>query len=313
MIVNPGQPVSFVYPTYDEATGLYVAANIYDVTTGTPVFLTQTAMSDIGSNGIYAGEFTPVSDTSYLVIMGVYLDAGFTTIDTTRSPGAENYDAFTVDAMLLNFNYGAYDQDASLTVHATIYNLTDSINAVVTMTHVLIGVYFGQYQGSLAKTYLVTKVPTDTSRPPGADNFQAYIFSGTAVNNFFEATLVGQRTIASSFSEENVIVFTQGDNAVLQLTATDGAGEPINLDGATFSTQIKSANGSTVAVFGNSQHAIVGNPLDGTFSLTLSAANTQACGEGGDKEILTKITIGGQVVYFHGFNMLTVYPATPVQ
>lgn len=109
----------------------------------------------------------------------------------------------------------------------------------------------------------------------------------------------------------NPIQITQGDEAVLHLTAQDGNGDPVNLTGATFETQIKGPNGS-IATFPNSQHAIL-SALDGTFSLTLSPDDTTSCGEGENKEILTKITIGGDPIYFHGFNVLTVYPNVPNQ
>lgn len=314
MIVNPGQNVSFIYPTFDEATGLHVAGNLYDVSTGTPVFVSQIAMTDILSDGVYVGQFMPSTNVSYLVVMLVYTDVGLTIVDTSRAPGAENYDAFVTDSTLLNFNYGAYDQASNLTVSATVRNLTDSLSNSVSMAHVLGGIYFGRFQGSVNKTYAVVKVSTDTARPPGSDSFQSYTFTGgnTIINNFVLATLVGQKTVANSFSEANMIQFTQGDNAVLNLTATDGNGNPVDLTGATFTTYIKSPNGSAVSVFNNTKHAIV-SAAAGTFTLTLSPTDTAACGEGENKEILTVITQSAKPIYFHGFNMLTVYPAVPLQ
>lgn len=323
MIVNPGQNVSFVYPTFDGATGLYVAGNLYDVSNGTPAFMSQIPMTDVLSDGVYVGQFMPSTNASYLVIMLVYTDVGLTIVDTSRAPGAENYDAFVTDSTLLNFNYGAYDQASNLTINATVRNLTDSLSSPVSMSHVLGGVYFGRFQGSVNKTYAVVKVSTDVARPPGADNFQAYIFTGgnTIINNFVlatlisqktEDTLVGQKTVANSFNEANMIQFTQGDNAILNLTATDGDGNPVDLTGATFTTYIKSSNGSAVSAFNNSKHSIVSAPA-GTFTLTLTPTDTAACGEGGNKEILTVITQAGKPIYFHGFNMLTVYAAVPLQ
>jgi hypothetical protein len=110
----------------------------------------------------------------------------------------------------------------------------------------------------------------------------------------------------------NLIQFTQGDNAVLSLTAQDALGNPINLTGASFSTQILGANGQPVNVFPNGQHAIVSASL-GTFTLTLSAANTTACGLGNTKDIVTAITISGNVTYFRGSGILTVFPPVPMQ
>lgn len=107
------------------------------------------------------------------------------------------------------------------------------------------------------------------------------------------------------------ISFTQGDTAILNLSATDGQGNPFNLTGASFSTQIKGSNG-IYTVFGNSQHAIV-SAANGTFTLTLSAIDTGNCGLGPNKEILTLISQTGSTIYFRGVNILTVNPPIPIQ
>lgn len=177
MLVKGGQSANFNYPTYDQATGLFVAGSIYDVTTGAPSLVgSPIAMTD-ESNGVYVGSFTPVAGKSYLVISAVYLDSGFTEVDTSRAPEADQYDAFTTDTSLLNFNYGAYDQDDSLTLSANVFNLTDSAMSTVAMAYVTLGVYFGRYQGAVGKSYAVIKSPSDTTRPPGADSFQTFLLS----------------------------------------------------------------------------------------------------------------------------------------
>lgn len=109
-----------------------------------------------------------------------------------------------------------------------------------------------------------------------------------------------------------MITITQGDEALLQLTATTGDGNPINLTGATFSTSMKGLNGAANPVFPDGQHDIV-DAANGIFELTLSPADTALVGEGTGKEILTKITIAGNPVYYHGFNQLTVYAPVPLQ
>ena len=108
-----------------------------------------------------------------------------------------------------------------------------------------------------------------------------------------------------------MITFTQGDNAVLNLTATDGSGNPVNLTGASFTTLIKAQN-TVVVSFPNSQHSIV-SAVNGTYTLTLSAMDTASCGLGGNKEIITAIVQAGATVYFHGPNMLSVLPPVPLQ
>jgi hypothetical protein len=110
------------------------------------------------------------------------------------------------------------------------------------------------------------------------------------------------------------IEFTQGDNVVLALLATDDLGNPQNLTGASLSSQIQGSNLAGVITFPNSQHAL-GNQVTapGTFTLTLAAADTLNCGEGINKEILTQCIIAGSTTYFRGVNLLTVYGNTPVQ
>jgi hypothetical protein len=107
-----------------------------------------------------------------------------------------------------------------------------------------------------------------------------------------------------------MINITQGDYAVLNLTAQDGNGNPVNLTGATFSTQIVGTNG-VVVTFGNSQHAIVNAAL-GQYSLTLAQADTSNCGIGANKDILTTISQSGNPVTYRG-RILTVNPPVPLQ
>ena len=108
-----------------------------------------------------------------------------------------------------------------------------------------------------------------------------------------------------------MISFTQGDTAVLNLTATDGNGNPFDITAASFITQIKGPNG-IIASFPNAQHSIV-SALNGMFNLTLSSADTVACGLGHHKEIVTRITQGASVIYFRGPNILIVNPPVPLQ
>jgi uncharacterized protein YfaS (alpha-2-macroglobulin family) len=110
--------------------------------------------------------------------------------------------------------------------------------------------------------------------------------------------------------------FTQGDDVTLNLIATDDQGNPQNLTGASLSTQILGPNGSGPVTFPNSQHTIanqITNP--GQFSLTLrnAGSDTTSCGEGPSKQIITQSTVSGNVTYFRGMGLLTVYPNVPTQ
>ncbi len=109
----------------------------------------------------------------------------------------------------------------------------------------------------------------------------------------------------------NQLQFSQGDVVTLNLNVTDGLGNPINLTGATFSTQILGPTG-VIAVFGNSQHTIV-TAADGTFTLALSTSDTQACNNGNNKDVLTTVTIGGSPIIYRGIGILNVYPPVPLQ
>lgn len=110
------------------------------------------------------------------------------------------------------------------------------------------------------------------------------------------------------------IEFSQGDTVTLALLATDDQGIPVSLTGATLSTQILGPNTIGPIIFPNGQHTLgTQSTAPGTFTLALSTANTNACGEGQHKEILTQVTISGAVTYFRGENLLTVYPSVPLQ
>jgi len=110
----------------------------------------------------------------------------------------------------------------------------------------------------------------------------------------------------------NPFTFSQGDQTTLALIAIDDEGTPVDITGATFSTQIQGPNGVGPVTFPDGQHAITDAAL-GEFTLSLSTTDTGNCGLGPHKEILTEITIGGAPQYYRGMNLLTVYPATPFQ
>jgi hypothetical protein len=108
-----------------------------------------------------------------------------------------------------------------------------------------------------------------------------------------------------------MIEFTQGDTALINLTATDGQGNPFNITGSVFTTFIKGPNG-VVASFPNSQHSIVNAAL-GQFQLALATSDTANCGTGPNKEILTQIVQGSSTIYFRGPNLLVVNSPVPIQ
>lgn len=116
-------------------------------------------------------------------------------------------------------------------------------------------------------------------------------------------------------SQNNLpIQFTQGDTITLPLIATDQFGNPINLTGASLSTQILGANSIGPVTFPNAQHTLANQSTNpGQFSLALAAADTANCGEGANKQIITQASISGAITYYPGINILTVYPSVPLQ
>lgn len=108
--------------------------------------------------------------------------------------------------------------------------------------------------------------------------------------------------------------FTQGDTPTLTLVATDDQGNPVNLTGASLSTQIQGANSAGPIVFPNLQHTLSNQTTNpGEFVLSLSAVDTGNCGEGLHKEIITTANIAGVITNYRGLNLLTVYNPVPIQ
>lgn len=179
--VQPGIRFGFNYPTYDQNNSLFVKANIYDVTTGTPVLLRTVNMLNI-SNGCYSGTTIALSGKTVLIIALVYTDGTYTTIDTTRSPWADVFKSSDALDTFLGFNYGVFDQ-SSQDIAGNIYNVTSGTPVFVVqipMILVLGGVYFGSFTGVEVNNYEVIKliytditytVP-DEDYAPGVDSLQ---------------------------------------------------------------------------------------------------------------------------------------------
>lgn len=120
--------------------------------------------------------------------------------------------------------------------------------------------------------------------------------------------------IVNSTPLNDPINFTQGDSIVLNLLALDNEGDPVDLTGASLTTQMLGANIVGPVIFGPSQHNLADQSTNpGEFTLTLSTDDTVSVGLGEHKQILTQSAIAGAVTYFHGNNILTVYPPVPLQ
>lgn len=199
-------PFSFNYPTFDFATGLFVAAKIYDVSTGTPSFVSTVAMAEI-THGFYSGNFSGVAGKTYLAIMAVYTDGTYTTLITSRAPNAECYKEVTAPVTFGVFNYGVFNQNPGLFIAGNVYDVSTGTPVLVTQAHaahVFAGVYFGFFTGVANDSYEIPKfvytdgtyTTTDPSYGPGSDTFQLTSGGGGGnVTNIFQGSpsLVGKQ------------------------------------------------------------------------------------------------------------------------
>lgn len=71
-------------------TGLFARAAIYDITSGSPVFVNNAVMSEV-TPGSYLATMIPVAGTSYFVVKRVYTNNSFTTVDSNYSPSTESF------------------------------------------------------------------------------------------------------------------------------------------------------------------------------------------------------------------------------
>jgi hypothetical protein len=326
--IEAGQNFSFNYTTYDQNTGLFVAFSVYNVTTGSAVFVQKINGANIGF-GCYSADLMGVAAQTYLIIGLVYTDGTYTTIDTTRAPTADVFQVLQSTTTFFGFALAAFDLASGLDVKATVYKMTSGspvLDSTDVMTEVLAGVYFGSFSGSVGNTYQIislvytdnTFTTPDLSYSPSAQGYDSIhltpniLVTGTA-------TLTGVNDGEGfGFNPRQPILpplrFTQGDDFIAFLTAVNGNdGSPIDLTGASFQTIIRESNGNGNLLIPNGQHEANADQVNfrGQFTLTLANADTLLCGLGAHKELLTIITIGTTSVMFRAFNSLQVYPATP--
>lgn len=203
--VNAAEKFSFVYQSNPSSDLLFVAARIYDVTTGTPVLLGSVVM-DLGENGLYSGGYLAESLKSYLAILLVYTDDSYSVVDTDRAPIAETYKTVDSPSGELLLSYGAFDQAPSMDVAANIYNVTTGTPVFedqVPMPEVYAGIYFVLYEGFVLNGYAInlavytddSYTTVDTDRPFGSDSINT-IEPSLIVTNDLPFILTGQNLTA---------------------------------------------------------------------------------------------------------------------
>lgn len=182
------QLFTFNYGTIDQATGLFVAAKIYDVTTGIAVFVTTVGMTYDLVLGCYSGNWTGVFGRTYLIKKAVYTTSGYSIIVTTRAIDTEefgNSDTFYA------FDYTEIGQTTGLTVNGTVYDVTGpSPVAIKTipMVHIANGVYFGVFTGLVGKCYQIVSGVYANGSPnlfyaPVAEEFQCSSLFAISTNS----------------------------------------------------------------------------------------------------------------------------------
>lgn len=89
-------PVAFIainYGVYTQESDLFIAANLYNCTTGTAVFVSKTAMVHI-LGGVYFVALTGTADSCYEVLKLIYTDGTYVTVDTNWNAGSDSLQLF---------------------------------------------------------------------------------------------------------------------------------------------------------------------------------------------------------------------------
>jgi hypothetical protein len=166
-LVQSGSLFGFNYTDPNQTPSLNVAFDLYDSSSGSPVFLTQVVSSYSGF-GSYVGTYTAAPGIQYTVIGAVYTDNTFTAVDTAYAPTSNVYQSFSGQTVTsIGFTYSTLDFSSTLPIVATVYDSTSGtpvFQSTVNLVYIDSGVYFGIFQGAISKNYqIVTIVYTDNT------------------------------------------------------------------------------------------------------------------------------------------------------
>lgn len=84
----------FNYGAFDQESNLDVEASVYDVTTGTPNFISKTALAHVFS-GVYFGSFSGTENHVYEVVKFVYTSDIIPIVDSNWSAGSDVFQLFS--------------------------------------------------------------------------------------------------------------------------------------------------------------------------------------------------------------------------
>ncbi len=160
ILVQPGENFGFNYEAYDQSDDLDVAFNVWDVSSGVPVFLEQIESVYAGF-GSYVGTYPAEAGIKYVVDGFVFTDDTFTTIDTSRAPFSACYAGFAGESLSMGFVYASYDFLSTLNIRAMIYDSTSGtpvLEDTVDLIHIENGIYFGSFDGEISSNYQIISV-----------------------------------------------------------------------------------------------------------------------------------------------------------
>lgn len=201
-IIQGAQVFNFNYAAYDQNNSLFVQFRVYDVSSGTPVFLANVTGQAAGF-GVYTGTYSGSFGQSFLVIGAVFTDGSFTALNGLYGPDANCFQILSAGGVtFLPFNYATYDANPALFIRASVSDLSSGSPVFVqnvVMHHLVLGVYFGSFSGVLSKTYMISSAvytdgtysTIDFNRAPAAESFDC-ISATVVVLELDNAILVGQ-------------------------------------------------------------------------------------------------------------------------
>lgn len=201
-LVSIGQPFNFNWAAFDQNNFLFVAFQVYDVTSGAPI-LVDTVPGVLTTAGAYCGTYTGLAvGKTYLVVGGAYTDGTFTVYNDNYSQGADSFQVAGGEITFFPVNYVAYDGYNGLFIRSAIYDITTGMTVFVSnvdLINILYGVYFASFTGLFGHTYAAISVvftdgtytTPDPNRSPGCESFDA-ILAGNTTIVLESAVLTGQ-------------------------------------------------------------------------------------------------------------------------
>jgi len=92
MLAPAGVPIAFS-AYFAGATPGFTAMVVYDVTTNTPTIAQAAAVMTNFGGSFFTSKFTPTAGKAYAVILAVYLDGTFASLNTSYTPVVESINA----------------------------------------------------------------------------------------------------------------------------------------------------------------------------------------------------------------------------